>query len=39
MFYRYQPWAEESGIDAGLIYYRRLPNLKNRANEAIEAPC
>lgn len=34
-FYRYQELAEEGGIDA-LINQRRVPNLKNRTDEATE---
>jgi len=35
-FYRYQELAEEGGIDALINRSRRVPNLKNRVDEAIE---
>ncbi|MFP2423361.1 IS481 family transposase [Pseudescherichia vulneris] len=35
-FYRYQELAEEGGIDALVNQNRRVPNLKNRADEATE---
>lgn len=35
-FYRYQELAEEGGIDALLNRSRRVPNLKNRVDEATE---
>lgn len=35
-FYRYQELAEEGGIDALINQSRRVPNLKNRADEATE---
>jgi len=35
-FYRYQELAEEDGIDALVNQNRRVPNLKNRADEATE---
>lgn len=35
-FYRYQELAEEGGIDALVNQSRRVPNLKNRADEATE---
>ncbi|MBE8614716.1 IS481 family transposase [Morganella morganii] len=35
-FYRYQEQAEEGGIDALINQSRRVPNLKNRADEATE---
>lgn len=35
-FYRYQELAEEGGIDALINQNRRVPNLKNRADEATE---
>ncbi|CDH34426.1 conserved hypothetical protein; putative DNA-binding protein [Xenorhabdus bovienii str. Intermedium] len=35
-FYRYQELVEEGGIDALINQSRRVPNLKNRVDEAIE---
>ncbi|SPX54501.1 ISSod13 [Klebsiella pneumoniae] len=35
-FYRYQELAAEGGIDALINQNRRVPNLKNRADEATE---
>lgn len=35
-FYRYQELAEEVGIDALVNQNRRVPNLKNRVDEATE---
>lgn len=35
-FYRYQELAEEGGIDALVNQNRRVPNLKNRVDEATE---
>ncbi|CAI1057441.1 IS481 family transposase [Serratia entomophila] len=35
-FYRYQELAEEGGIDALINQSRRVPNLKNRADETTE---
>lgn len=35
-FYRYQELAEEGGIDALVNQNRRVPNLKNRTDEATE---
>ncbi|CAI2535665.1 Uncharacterised protein [Serratia liquefaciens] len=35
-FYRYQELAEEGGIDALVSQSRRVPNLKNRADEITE---
>ncbi len=35
-FYRYQELAKEGGIDALLNRSRRVPNLKNRVDEATE---
>ncbi|BEO65093.1 integrase (plasmid) [Serratia marcescens] len=35
-FYRYQELAEEGGIDALINQNRRVPNLKNRADEGTE---
>jgi transposase len=35
-FYRYQELAEEGGIDALVNQNRRVPNLKNRADEVTE---
>ncbi|EHO4505652.1 IS481 family transposase [Salmonella enterica] len=35
-FYRYQELAEEGGIDALVNQSRRVPNLKNRADEVTE---
>lgn len=35
-FYRYQELAEEGGIDALINQSRRVPNLKNRTDEATE---
>ncbi|KKF34583.1 helix-turn-helix domain protein [Erwinia tracheiphila] len=35
-FYRYQELAAEGGIDALVNQNRRVPNLKNRADEATE---
>ncbi|WP_419235760.1 IS481 family transposase [Serratia fonticola] len=35
-FYRYQELAKEGGIDALVNQNRRVPNLKNRADEATE---
>lgn len=35
-FYRYQELAAEGGIDALFNQNRRVPNLKNRADEATE---
>ncbi|MBW9932182.1 helix-turn-helix domain-containing protein, partial [Escherichia coli] len=34
-FYRYQELAEEGGIDALVNQNRRVPNMKNRVDEAI----
>ncbi|MDW0892076.1 helix-turn-helix domain-containing protein, partial [Mannheimia haemolytica] len=35
-FYRYQQAVEQSGVDALLNQNRRVPNLKNRVDEATE---
>ncbi|MDH8489485.1 helix-turn-helix domain-containing protein, partial [Klebsiella pneumoniae] len=35
-FYRYQELAKEGGIDALVNQNRRVPNLKNRVDEATE---
>ncbi|MGJ0580939.1 helix-turn-helix domain-containing protein, partial [Xenorhabdus bovienii] len=35
-FYRYQELAQEGGIDNLINQSRRVPNLKNRADEATE---
>ncbi|QHB18236.1 IS481 family transposase [Mannheimia pernigra] len=35
-FYRYQQTVEQGGVDALLNQNRRVPNLKNRVDEAIE---
>lgn len=35
-FYRYQELAEEGGIDALVNQNRRVPNMKNRVDEATE---
>lgn len=35
-FYRYQELAENAGVDALINRSKRVPNLKNRVDEAIE---
>ncbi|MDW0567235.1 helix-turn-helix domain-containing protein, partial [Mannheimia haemolytica] len=35
-FYRYQQAVEQGGVEALLNQNRRVPNLKNRVDEAIE---
>ena len=36
-FYRYQELVETNGLDALINQNRRVPNLKNRADETTEA--